>query len=325
MEIQYKIGDMIQPNCSTRCTCQKGGFFTCETQTCLLDGPHCYKSGDPHYQSFDNHNYQFQGDCEYVLSQPCNGSDFVIIASNTAANSNVSETNKIRIIIPSKDLEIVLSRGGGGIITINGVLQVNNGDRVVHHSSGVEVVRTGGHPYVLLTIGWPLGIYWNGWGYVDVSVSSGWEGKLCGLCGNYNNDGNDDFMLPNGTLTTSANDFGSSWLYSKPYPECEVPPSPPPCPLNVMIAAQSRCNELLNSIFNVCKSVVDPTVYINNCILDYCQCSEEDRENCYCNSLSTYAADCASNGITIPNWRKFLCCKYRNIIIVNFILLFCSY
>ena len=32
-------------------------------------------------------------------------------------------------------------------------------------------------------------------------------------------------------------------------------------------------------------------------MLDYCQCSEEDREDRYCNSLSTYAADCASNGV----------------------------
>ena len=314
MGVQYKIGAVIQPNCSTRCTCQEGGHFNCNTQKCLLDGPHCYGAGDPHYRSFDNRYFDFQGDCEYVLSQPCNGSDFIITALNTAINSYVSVTSRIRIIIPNKGLEIVLSRGGGGTITINGVLQVNNGDRVVHRSSGVEVIRTGGRPYVLLTIGWPIGIFWDGWHRVDIAVSSGWQGMLCGLCGNYNNDGNDDFMLPNGTLTTSANDFGSSWLYSKPYPECGVPPPPPPCSQNVMIAAQSRCNELLNSVFNICKSVVDPTSYINDCILDYCQCSEEEREDCYCNSLSTYAADCASRGVVISNWRNFFCGKYQKLL-----------
>ena len=312
--VQYKIGDVIQPNCSTRCTCQEGGHFNCKTQKCLLDGPHCYGAGDPHYRSFDNRYFDFQGDCEYVLSQPCNGSDFIITASNTAINSYVSVTSRIRIIIPNKGLEIVLSRGGGGTITINGVVQVNNGDRVVHRSSGVEVIRTGGRPFVLLTIGWPIGIFWDGRHRVDIAVSSGWQGMLCGLCGNYNNDGNDDFMLPNGTLTTSANDFGSSWLYSKPYPECGVPPPPPPCPQNVMIAAQSRCNELLNNVFNICKSVVDPTSYINDCILDYCQCSEEEREDCYCNSLSTYAADCASRGVVISNWRNFFCGKYQKLL-----------
>ena len=311
MGIQYKIGDVMQPNSSTTCTCQKGGYFNCRTETCLLDGPHCYGAGDPHYRSFDNLYFDFQGDCEYVLSQPCNGSDFIITATNTAINSHVSVTSQVRITIPNKGLEIVMSSEGGGTITINGVLQVNNGDTVVYHSSGVEVLRTGGHPYVLLTIGWPVGISWDGWHHVDIAVSSGWQGKLCGLCGNYNNEGNDDFMLPNGTLTTSENEFGNSWLYSKPYPECEELPSPPSvCPENVMIAAQSRCNELLNSVFNICSNVVDPTSYIDDCILDYCQCSEEEREDCYCNSLSTYVADCASNGLTIPNWRNFLCRKY---------------
>ena len=238
MGIQYEVGDMIQPNCSTRCTCQLGGSFNCKTQKCLLDGPHCYGAGDPHYQSFDKHYFDFQGDCEYVLSQPCNGSDFIIAASNTAINPYVSVTSRIRIILPNKGLEIVLSRGRGGTVTINDVLQVNNGDRVIHRSSGVEVLRTGGHPYVFLTIGWPIGIFWDGRHRVDISVSSGWQGELCGLCGNYNNDGNDDFMLPNGTLTTSASDFGSSWLYSKPYPSCGGLSPPSVCPQNVMIAAQ---------------------------------------------------------------------------------------
>ena len=60
-------------------------------------------------------------------------------------------------------------------------------------------------------------------------------------------------------------------------------------------------------------------IYINDCILDYCQCNEEDREgredredgeDCYCNSLATYAAVCASSGVVIPSWRDdYLCCK----------------
>ena len=150
-------------------------------------------------------------------------------------------------------------------------------------------------------------------------MSRNWQGQLCGLCGNYNNDGNDDFMLPDGSLTTSVNEFGSSWLYANTSAMCGELQTPPPCPASIMTAAQSRCNELTNSVFSVCNSVVDPTVYIDGCILDYCLCSEEEREECYCNSLSTYAAVCALNEVFIPNWRDFSCCKCSSINLMKWI------
>ena len=308
MDLPYKVGDVIQPNCSTRCTC-KGGYFDCKPQLCLIDGAHCHAAGDPHYRSFDNRYFDFQGDCEYVLTKPCNSSQFTVTVSNTAINSFVSVTSMVRVIIPSRGLEINLSRGAGGTVTINGVLQPNNGDRVLYHSSGVLVTRTGGHPYILLNIEFPVGIFWDGSHYVDVGVSSNWKDKLCGLCGNYNNDYEDDFILHNGSLTTSANEFGSSWLYARTTEICGVPEPPPPCSSSIMAEAQARCDELANNVFNVCSSVLDPTSYINDCMLDYCLCSAADREDCYCNSLSTYAADCASSGVVISTWRNYFCRK----------------
>ena len=305
--MQYTIGDVIQPNCTTRCTCQEGGCFDCSPQRCLVDGPTCYASGDPHYGSFDSRRFDFQGDCEYT--KPCNRDCFIITATNTLwpFNLTVSVTSAVRVFIPSKGSEIYL---GDGIITINGIMQPNSGDGVVHRSNGLEILRIGGSTYALLTVTFPVAVQWDGSWQVRVTVSSSWQGQLCGLCGNYNNDASDDFMLPDGSVTTSANDFGDSWLYAQTSATCGVPPSPPPCPTSVMTAAQSRCNELMNEVFSVCNSVVDPETFIDGCILDYCLCSDERREDCYCNCLSSYAAACASSGIIISNWRNFLCRKF---------------
>ena len=308
MGVRYEIGDVIQPNCSARCICQHG-YFDCKPQKCILDGPTCYGWGDPHYRSFDYRHFDFQGDCEYVLSQPCNdSSDFIIAGSNTAiVNRQVSVTSRVRVILQKRGLEIIL---GKGYITINGKSQ-STSDGVIHRSSGVEVLRSGRRTsYVLLTIGHPIAISWDGSHRVDITPSSSWQGKLCGLCGNYNNDRSDDFMLPDGSLTSSVNDFGSSWLYFNTSPSCGVPKPPPPCPGNIVVAAKARCGELTKSVFNVCNNVIDPMEFINGCELDYCSCSDEDREECYCNSLSTYAAACASVGVIIPNWRNFFCRKY---------------
>ena len=303
MGIRYEIGDVIQPNCSTRCTCQ-GGYFDCKPQKCVLDGPTCYGWGDPHYRSFDYSYFDFQGDCEYVLSQPCNdSSEFIIAASNTAINSFVSVTSQVRIIIEKRGLEITLGRG----VAINGKSQSNDG--VIHRSSGVEVIKSGRHAYVLLTISYPIAISWDGSYRVDITPSSSWQDMLCGLCGNYNNDNSDDYMLPDGSVTSSVNDFGSSWLYSNTSSTCGVPQPPPPCSESIMIAAESRCGELRMGVFSVCNDMVDPTDFILGCELDYCLCSNEDREDCYCNSLSTYTAACAAVGVIIPNWRNFFCRK----------------
>ena len=311
-QIEYDSGDVIQPNCTTRCTCQPDFSFDCQTQRCLADGPTCYGWGDPHYGSFDSRTFDFQGNCEYILSRPCNSDDFIITGSNTLwpFNPTVAVTSAVRVIVPSRGLEIYLTSGGGGTITINGVLQANNGDGVVHLSNGVQVLRTGGRPYIILTVSFPVTIRWDGSYRVDITVSSSWQGQLCGLCGNYNNDASDDFMLPDGSVTTSANEFGSSWLYANRSSTCGVPPPSPACTGTIMTTAQSRCNALSAGVFSVCNSVVNPTAFIDGCVLDYCLCSAAEREECYCNSLSTYTAACASRGVIIPNWRDSFCCKY---------------
>ena len=303
------MGDVIQPNCSTRCTCRDGSF-DCKPQRCVLDGPTCYDWGDPHYQSFDSLEFHFQGDCEYVLSQPCNDSnDFIIAASNILLDEEegASETYQVRIVIQKRGLEIILGRG---YMTINGKIQPSNSvHEVVHRSSGVEVSRNGVRVYILLNITYPIAIYWDGWNDVAITPSSRWKGQLCGLCGNYNDDINDDFMLPNGSLTSSIDEFGSSWLYSNTSSSCGMPKPPVPCSEDIMIAAESRCGELRRGVFGVCNSIIDPTEIIEGCKFDYCSCSEEDREDCYCDTLSTYAAACASRGLIIPNWRNFFCRK----------------
>ena len=302
--VHYKTGDVIQPNCTTRCICQDGSF-DCELQHCLVDGPTCYAWGDSHYQSFDYNYFDFQGDCEYILTQPCNSSDFIITASNAAINSSVV-TSQIKMIVPKRKLEIVLT---DHYLLINQKLYTDHEYSVLHIFSDVRIFKTGGLLYVLLTITHPIAVSWDGSHRVGITPSSSWQGMLCGLCGNYNNDNSDDFMLSNGSMTISVNEFGNSWLYSNTSSTCEGPMSSPNCTESIMVEAETRCSELMKGAFSTCSSMVDPTSFIDGCKLDYCSCSDENKEDCYCNSLSTYAAACASAGVTLPNWRDSFCRK----------------
>ena len=320
MGTEYQLGEVIEPSCSKRCICRAGGKFECNDQMCTFNGPECNVNGDPHYKTFDSPSYlhHFQGTCEYVLTKPCANDDFTVSAKNDGHNDHVSCVSSVTISVPGDNIKIVLGRGNGGTVTINGVAKPNIGDEVIFNQNGVEVVRTGGHPVVFLNRS-GLRLSWNGWYQVIIKVSSRLQNQLCGLCGTYNGTTADDFTKPDGTLTTSLNEFGNSWLVpSANTPGCgsvavgkRSAPVIPGCSTDPSIVAQgrSRCNELKQGPFKPCNDVVDPKTFIENCEFDYCCCSDEEREDCYCDALSTYAAACASKGVPPSNWRRSFCCK----------------
>ena len=308
--IEYQNGDIFQPNCTARCICE-GSDVNCRYQDCPLSGSTCTAYGDPHYTTYDSRQFDFQGTCEYILSQPCDGNDFIIIGINTPVRRNplASESTSTRIIIPGK-VEILLQRKR---IFIDGMLQPNIGDGPVYSSDGVEVSRTGGQTFVMLSMRFPVGIFYDARRRIRITVSDRWQGMLCGLCGNHNDDPSDDFILPDGSMTTSENIFASSWEYIKNPPDCETPQLASSCPTDLVQTAQTRCGVLRTGAFAVCNSVVDPTALIESCVFDYCNCAEEDREECYCDAISTYPTQCAANNVVIASsWRTPTLCRKGN-------------
>ena len=243
--------------------------------------------------------YDFQGNCEYILSQPCDSMDFAVIVGNDRCNSRATCTNFVRVVVPGENLDMLLGRGG--TVTINDIPQANNGDEVILTSGGVEVVRVGGRPHVLLN---DLGVKvtWDGRYRVEVTVSTSWRGRLCGLCGNYNGDPDDDFMTPNNESVSDPNEFGISWLLlSNISTLCQqYPPPPGPCPDDIMAIAVERCSVLEGGRFTPCNDIVSPTTFVQSCIYDYCHSDEENREHFFHSSIGTYTAVCAGGGTVIP-------------------------
>ena len=309
MDVIYQEGEQIQPNCSTRCTCRKREF-QCKTQPCLADGSTCLVAGNSHYQTFDLSYYEFQGDCEYILTTPCQSDEFTITVANIAHDDFMSSVYQVTISIPDINLKVVLGRGSGGSVTINGILQPNVGDGKIMQSDELEIIRAGGHPHILL-IAHHVKVFWNGLNRVQVTAGKVWEDKLCGLCGHYNNDASDDFMTPSGQLVYTENEFSNSWVINNNISTCGLLHSPPYCLENVRTQAINYCLTLRNGVFLSCNSLLNPIPYIRNCVYDSCYCNETNRQECFCESLATYAAACTTVGATISNWRDLYCCKFE--------------
>jgi len=324
MEMEYREGEIIRPSCSLICTCQNGGF-DCVNVTCdEPNGAMCTAHGDPHYLTFDGHEYDFMGTCEYVLSRPCDRDDFIITGINKPVRKNpfASETDSVRIQIPNQGLEILLtkSKTKNGQIFIDNVLRSNVGDGVVYDTNGVQVFRKGGKPYVQLSLegSFAVGVHWDGRRKVKITVSRQWQGTLCGLCGNYNGDKSDEYITPTNMLVNSVNEFGESWEYGKTTQDCKVPPPPPPCPADLHIEARERCSREFtghNSIFRSCNKFMNPKHIVQACIYDYCNSSEEDREEYFCGSIHRYAEQCSSKGIPIPSALVDAICRKFSIVL----------
>ena len=308
--IEHPVDDEYLQGCSTRCTCESGGNPDCESVPCDYDnGATCTAWGDPHYTSFDGRTYDYQGRCQYTHVQECSNSEFSIKTRHSPC-PHISATCVSEVTIEVTEGIFVLARGDPVPVTING----NGWSAIstVYELDGVEVRRAGIGVYVFLkTIG--IKVFWNGRYTITVTASRDLHGKLCGLCGTYNGNQNDDYQKKDETLTTSVTQFGNSWVVPGSCPSsgkrnaletpgCSTDPA-------VIQKGRERCAVLMGEVFGTCNSIVNPAGFIKSCEFDYACCSGEGQEDCYCDNLATYAGACADAGVTLSSWRKFFCRK----------------
>ena len=145
-------------------------------------------------------------------------------------------------------------------------------------------------------------ITWDGISRVYVKVESYWKGKTRGLCGNFNQNQQDDFTTMERNIETNVALFGESWKLDS---SCKsVTKVPHPCTVHVQRAneAERMCNILKQNPFTKCHHVVNPDEgYLHCCKYDVCGC--QDGIKCLCSAVASYTHDCAKHGVEIE-WRN---------------------
>lgn len=133
------------------------------------------------------------------------------------------------------------------------------------------------------------------------------SGNLCGLCGNFNANPEDDLMPEDDSGISQAVRY---WRTSSEHECVDVPMNTSGCNPQEMALYQGKdfCERLLDTegTFQSCHKTVDPQDFYDNCVYDLCY----GNQTTLCQILSSYVAICQEMGAFVDEWRASdFCCK----------------
>uniref|UniRef100_A0A8C0JEV0 Mucin 2, oligomeric mucus/gel-forming n=1 Tax=Chelonoidis abingdonii TaxID=106734 RepID=A0A8C0JEV0_CHEAB len=273
----YASGQTIKVGCN-KCTCRKGRW-TCTDNVCYGT---CTVYGSGHYISFDGKHYDFDGHCEYVAAQDYCGKDrsgsFSIVTVNVpCGTTGVTCSKAIKIFLGRTELKFEDKQ--------NVEIQRGVGDHIQYRNRTVGL-------YLVIEASNGVMLIWDKKTTIFIKLTPNYKGKICGLCGNFDDKSNNDFTTRNGLLVTNPLEFGNSWKLSGSCPD--VMDEILPCNLKPHRKswAEKECSIIRSEVFKVCRDKVDPTPFYENCVHDACSCDSGGDCECFCSAVAAYAQEC---------------------------------
>ncbi|KAL8169992.1 UNVERIFIED_CONTAM: Mucin-2 [Gekko kuhli] len=274
----YAPGERIDVDCN-ECTCQNGNW-ACTQYVCYGT---CIIYGSGHYITFDGKYYDFDGNCEYVASQDYCGPErhdgsFSIITENVpCGTTGVTCSKSIKVFLGRTELKledkqkVVITRDLGNHVkywtrTIGLYL-------VVEASNGVMLI-------------------WDKKTTMFVKLTPNYKGKVCGLCGNFDDKANNDFTTRSQVQANNALDFGNSWKRDSKCPDVDADIEPCDQKPHRKSWAEKECSLIKSEVFAVCHPKVDPNPFYEACVHDACACDSGGDCECFCTAVAAYAQEC---------------------------------
>ncbi|KAM9013873.1 mucin-5AC-like [Ara ararauna] len=301
-EAMYQPGEKINVDCNT-CVC-KNRKWECTKDQCLGT---CAVYGDGHYNTFDDKRFNFNGNCEYTLVQDhcgmsgtANGTFRVITENIPCGNSGTTCSKSIKVFLES--YELILGEEHVSVIKRG---QNNEVPYTVRYMGMYLVIET--------TSG--LILMWDKKTSIFIKLSPDFKGQICGLCGNYDGSGINDFTTRSQSVVENVLEFGNSWKVSSTCPDASSIKDP--CSTNPYRKSWSekQCSIINSNVFAACHSQVEPAKYYQACVTDACACDTGGDCDCFCTAVAAYAQACSEVGVCIA-WRTpSICplfCDYYN-------------
>uniref|UniRef100_A0A3P8Z7L8 SCO-spondin n=1 Tax=Esox lucius TaxID=8010 RepID=A0A3P8Z7L8_ESOLU len=262
----------------------------------------CLSWGGAHYRTFDRKHFHFQGSCTYILASSTDGTWAVYIS--TVCNGRGDCSKALRMMLGLDLVSVHLSN-----LTLNGLL-VPKGEPLFQN--GVSVHWLG--DFVFVESGLGVRVKFDMGNTVFLTVTTEHLATTRGLCGVYNSNADDDFTTMSGTVSQYAASFGNSWRVPDQQTEgcddaAELGHS---CDMTGDAAlrreAELVCHRLLESPFIQCHHRVEPVAYVDSCLYLHCSLGTREREAATCDTLASYARECAQQHVVI-SWRSSGVCE----------------
>ncbi|KAM5132243.1 IgGFc-binding protein-like [Mantella aurantiaca] len=323
----YQKGQVFYParECNEQCQCVENGKVQCQATPCgpneeckVVDGAigchskvtgTCLAASNSHFISFDGVSYSLQGSCSYVLTDVCSANlelrNFTVIAeSATFGETAILGISALKILVD--EYEISVERGVQWAVKINEELHnlplvLDDGEIHINQEGSNIVIQTD----------FELTVLYDLLNSIHITVPGAYQAAMCGLCGDFNGQAGDDFRLPSGQLSASAEEFVAAWNADKTVKDCGCKEKCNGCDeLRAPIFSRDESCGLLKSEdgpFAGCYGLVNVTGYFSQCLLD--MCASDGQAQVLCDSLQAYATACLAAGAELKSWRTPKFCE----------------
>uniref|UniRef100_A0A8B9HR24 Otogelin n=1 Tax=Astyanax mexicanus TaxID=7994 RepID=A0A8B9HR24_ASTMX len=258
---EYYPGDKVSSTCHL-CVCQQG-TFQCEFRPCPSM---CTAYGDRHYRTFDGLLFDYVGACKVYLLK----SSADVMVSVTTENIDCFESG----VICRKALLISVGRS---FIVFDDETGKPSPSSVIDRQN--VLIWSAGYFTIVHLSQYELSVLWDRKTTIHIQAGPRWQGKLSGLCGNFDLKTVNEMRTPDNMDSATPQEFGNSWTAA----ECvNSPDIRHPCSLNPLreAFAKKQCGILLSEVL----------------------CT------CFCSSVAAYAHRCCHQGVTV-DWRSPSLCR----------------
>ncbi|KAM8950799.1 zonadhesin isoform 2-T2 [Lycaon pictus] len=318
--------------CSRLCTCSTHNIISCHQTTCKtgqlcrpVDGllrcrasgmGVCRTSNYSQYVTFDGSHHTFRGTCTYVLVKVCHSTmdlPFFKISGKHRKQKGQSDASYLyQVNVDIFNTQVTLKSDTRVLI---------NGTQVTLPSTtqiqGVRITTSG--IYTLLNVNIGLQVKFDGNGFLEVELPTVYYQKVCGMCGNFNGEEEDELMMPDDELAQNDSEFVDSWQDKESNPNCQqedqkIQAERQKLDINCSTADIARAQEQCQVAFEApawaqCATHVVPRRFLLLCIQKLCRFGR--LKSALCGSLETFGAACKAKGLKTPIWRNSSFCPLK--------------
>ncbi|XP_041853997.1 mucin-5AC-like [Melanotaenia boesemani] len=296
----HNPGENINVGCN-KCTC-KNRKWECTNNDC---GGTCTVYGEGNYITFDDKKYAFKGDCGYIFAQDYCGDDmngtFKIQTDPMDCDQTDSTCFKpIKLFLGNQEIDLSAENV-----------------KVKKQSTGIDIPWTY-HimgSYLVIEAKNGLVLIWNKKTTLKIILNSKFNGKVCGLCGNFDGSIKNDLTTRNNELVINALEFGNSWKVNPTCPSANTTETPCSLCSHRQSWAEKHCSIIKSPVFAACHSKVPFQNYYDDCVRDTYACNPGGDCECFCSIVEAYAAAC-NEAEACVKWRTpKICpifCDYYN-------------